>query len=379
MRKAIGSFLRKSGDGNSPKSRNHSPEPASKNSSFRSSIRSNLSVSHERIPGETKGTGTYDREYAVNLDDYCEPPRKLKSNLTFDDFEDCALYAEGTNAVIYRALYNSVDVVIKMVKKEAAHNEIVADEFDMELSILKHCDHPNVIRYHGSGTVPRQFIVMEFLDEGTLGELFVRSDRSKRIDSKSPPLITFRDALHYGHGLAEALHYLHTTCVPGVSIIHRDLKPDNIGISDGVVKLFDFGLSICVQRTSSSSETYEMTGCTGTMRYMSPEVALGNAYSEKVDVYSFGVILWQMATDNIPYKKVTKAEFMESVVRGGSRPPVNPEWPSDFIELLETCWTSKAEARPSFDIVARVLEDLLEDYDNGRLEAPAPRMSSTRK
>jgi len=75
---------------------------------------------------------------------------------------------------------------------------------------------------------------------------------------------------------------------------------------DGKLKLFDFGLCTCVKRRQSSNESYEMTGNTGSLRYMAPEVALKAPYSEKADVYSFGIMIWQMARDRVPFKgKIT--------------------------------------------------------------------------
>ena len=81
------------------------------------------------------------------------------------------------------------------------------------------------------------------------------------------------------------MDYLHSRCHPGASIIHRDLKPDNVGFSaDGTLKLFDLGLCTCV-RTIVDDQPYAMTGCTGSLRYMAPEVTLRLPYTEKVDVY----------------------------------------------------------------------------------------------
>ena len=69
-----------------------------------------------------------------------------------------------------------------------------------------------------------------------------------------------------------------------------------------MLKLFDFGLCTCVKKHDDDTQTYEMTGNTGSLRYMAPEVALKQPYNEKADVYSFGIMVWQMARDRIPYK-----------------------------------------------------------------------------
>ena len=89
-------------------------------------------------------------------------------------------------------------------------------------------------------------------------------------------------------------------------VIHRDLKPENIGVdSNGRLKLFDFGLGRCVKKRSKDTESYKMTGETGTLRYMAPEVVLSKPYTEKVDTYSFGIVVWTMATNTVAFAALT--------------------------------------------------------------------------
>ena len=138
-----------------------------------------------------------------------------------------------------------------------------------------------------------------------------------------------------------------------------DLKPDNVGFTtDGSLKLFDFGLCTCVKKRSSDSQVYEMTGNTGSLRYMAPEVALQQPYTEKADVYSFGIMVWQMARDRLPFKGMSKAEFMEQVVAKRVRPKIDRHWPAEFTELLTSCWQHEQSLRPSFKQVVAVLSGL---------------------
>lgn len=111
---------------------------------------------------------------------------------------------------------------------------------------------------------------------------------------------TLQEVLKIAKDLAEALDYIHTQVHRDAMIIHRDLKPENLGLSaDGRLKLFDFGLCRCVQKRTSENDAYEMTGNTGSLRYMAPEVVLNRGYNEKVDVFSFAVVMWTIAREKV--------------------------------------------------------------------------------
>lgn len=130
--------------------------------------------------------------------------------------------------------------------------------------------------------------------------------------------------------------------------------------------MFDFGLATCVKKRSCSSESYELTGYTGTRAYMAPEVALRRAYNEKVDIYSFGILLWQILTGMIPFQDYSKEEHMKLVVIGGQRPPlVDIDGPGGFCipttlaQLLQQCWHADPNMRPSSSRVLMILDSLL--------------------
>ena len=125
------------------------------------------------------------------------------------------------------------------------------------------------------------------------------------------------------------------------------------------MKLFDFGLSTCVKSRTKTDEAYEMTGYTGSLRYMAPEVVLRKPYSEKADVFSFGIMLWQMASDKVPFKGFSKDEFVSQVVYQGLRPKLDRSWPNAFNQLLKQCWDHNPINRPSFTIVVMELNKLL--------------------
>lgn len=139
------------------------------------------------------------------------------------------------------------------------------------------------------------------------------------------------------------------------------MKPDNVGFAaDGSIRLFDFGLSTCVKKRQYCTQQYKMTKCTGSLRYMAPEVALGKPYSEKVDVFSYSMVLWQMAKGIQPFCEIhQKNEFLNTIIKNDERPQVDKQWPKEFSNLLTRCWDTNPEKRPCFKNIVEYLEILL--------------------
>ena len=111
-----------------------------------------------------------------------------------------------------------------------------------------------------------------------------------------------------------------------------------------------------------------MTGYTGSLRYMAPEVALRLPYTEKVDVYSFAIVVWQMARDRVPFKGLNRDEFFEQIVANGERPKLDKAWPPAFTDLITQCWHKDPSKRPSFDEVVAGLDELIKSA--GKKAAP---------
>jgi len=198
------------------------------------------------------------------------------------------------------------------------------------------------------------------------------------------------ERLSVGLGIAKALAYLHHR-----RMIHRDLKPANIGFAlDGHTPiLFDMGLcrtmpssnsTYCTNTNNSSDSTeqyFEMSGKTGTVRYMSPEVRNAQPYNEKADVYSFVHVLWEvLALEGKPYAGFSKAMHMVRVVQGGERPSLDPyqqqhhnhnnkkaeKWPPRVCDLLQTSWNVHPEKRYSMKRIQQILEEVIADVQSRR-------------
>lgn len=201
---------------------------------------------------------------------------------------------DGGNNWIHTAVVNGKAVVVKTLKPECQDLALAINELESELEIHAKLSHLHIVNLVGAGVTSKgyRFIVLERLDGGTLSQVLgydtrIR-DRRRRFWKKKS--FSFVDVLTHARSLAAALAYLHGRAIPGCMVIHRDLKPDNIGFTlDGTLKVLDFGLARLVENSSPySDQVYHMSGETGSLRYMSPEVADSRPYNHKADVYSFG-------------------------------------------------------------------------------------------
>lgn len=122
--------------------------------------------------------------------------------------------------------------------------------------------------------------------------------------------------------------------------------------------LFDLGLCALINERATVSQTYQMTGGTGSLRYMAPEVALNQPYSEKADVYSFGVIFWQMLRDEMPYSGASRVSYLKYACTMGERPDLPLTWTKEVKELVAACWHQDSTERPAFKDVCVSLEVL---------------------
>lgn len=206
---------------------------------------------------------------------------KVSFNMSWSDFSYIEHRVDSSSCHIYSAYWQQRPVILKLIKADRMQSQQALGEFETEANILSRVRHPNIIKLLGSGQEPRPFLVLELLDGGSLSHsLGLRSDQHTPVEKHA---FSYMETLQFALSLASALDYLHNNWIPGVHILHRDLKPDNIGwTADGSLKLFDFGLAVCVRSQEVKSETYELTGNTGTLRYMAPEVALGKQYNQSV-------------------------------------------------------------------------------------------------
>lgn len=139
------------------------------------------------------------------------------------------------------------------------------------------------------------------------------------------------------------------------------------------MKIFDFGLAkeLDPSLRHGCTEYYELSGNTGSLRYMSPEVARSEPYNLSADVYSFGLLLWQVCSLDLPYDGMNRQDHSELVVHGNERPPLDSSWSTPLRILMKRAWEPDPGVRPSMDSIYKILKReilSLRDGDDTGLE-----------
>jgi len=240
-----------------------------------------------------------------------------------------AQLGKGAFGVVYKGTIFGKAVAIKKLNKQDFSSEVL-EEFVKEVKVMCRIRHPNVVLFMGACTDPGHLaIVTELLPKGSLETLL-----------KNNTCLPFQK-FAMAKDVALALNWLH--CSQG--ILHLDLKPANLLVDENWnVKLADFGLSSLKHNVQSGQMV-------GTPWFMAPEILLQKQYDEKADVYSFGIVLWQMYTNELqPYGDRIKTlnQLIESVAHKGERPRIPDDCPKELVDTIKACWHSNPQERPSF-------------------------------
>lgn len=200
--------------------------------------------------------------------------------------------------------------------------------------------HPNIVMFLGACTKPPHLcIILEYCSKGSLWSCL--HDTGIKISWEFKRKIAL--------DIAKGVLYLHNQNPP---ILHRDLKSLNILLDSACnAKLADFGWT--------RIKAKKMTSKIGTYQWMAPEVIAGFKYTEKADVFSFGVILWELATRKPPYYGIDGTEVSRKVIKEDLRPEIKErDCPVKFFELMNQCWDRSPENRPFFDEIIESLESM---------------------
>jgi serine/threonine protein kinase len=244
----------------------------------------------------------------------------------------------------------------------------------IEVKFLHALSHPNIVKMRGVFQTddpfhPDYFLVMDRLS-GTLKERVVEWKRlttswrsfvsAKRWNGTFlKELMTERLRINYD--IASAFCYIHSN-----KLVYRDIKPENIGFDvRGNVKVFDFGLTkVLDPELRNSQGMFHMTSLTGSFPYMAPEVASMDPYNEKCDVFSFGILIWEVLSLQIAYFAVAKSSFgcYRRVAKSLKRLPISRKWPVMTKHVMQSSWNHTPEQRPSMTTIRSMLRVDLEFF-----------------
>ena len=235
---------------------------------------------------------------------------------------------EGHFATIFVGKMNGQEVVIKKPKRQLYGYD---KNLHNEATLVAKIKHDNIVKVHGISKKP-QAIVMERLHA-----------HLRRVLRKQAGDITISQRWTWLSNIAAGLGYLHSLAPV---IIHRDIKPHNILITSdlSMAKIIDFGLST----TMDGQFIRDKISARGSPLWMAPEVLMEGELNEKVDVYAFGLVVWETLTTQKPFNEYTHLEaFRKAVVDKHVRPPIPTDWPDGLTSLVESLWAPLAEDRPS--------------------------------
>ncbi|KAJ3700720.1 hypothetical protein LUZ61_004425 [Rhynchospora tenuis] len=261
-------------------------------------------------------------------------------------------FASGRHSRIYHGIYKEREVAIKMIsqpEEDAALATQLEFQFTSEVSLLFRLRHPNIITFVAACKKPPVFcIITEYMSGGSL---------RKYLHKQGPNSLPLKTVLKIALDIARGMNYLHSQ-----GILHRDLKSENILLGDDMsVKVADFGIS-CVE-----SECGTAKGFASTYRWMAPEMIKEKSHTKKVDVYSFGIVLWELLTGLVPFNGLTPEQAAFAVAQKNARPPMPTSCPMAISHLIDQCWASNPLKRPDFDQIVA----LLESYKKSLEEDPA--------
>ncbi|CAL5051418.1 unnamed protein product [Urochloa decumbens] len=265
------------------------------------------------------------------------------------DLEELRELGSGTFGTVYHGKWRGSDVAIKRINDrcfagKASEQERMRTDFWNEAVKLASLHHPNVVAFYGvvlDGPGGSVATVTEYMANGSLRQALQRHE--KIFDRRRRLLIAM--------DVAFGMEYLH-----GKNIVHFDLKSDNLLVNlrdpqRPICKVGDLGLSKVKCQTLISG------GVRGTLPWMAPELLNGSSslVSEKVDVFSFGIVMWELLTGEEPYAELHYGAIIGGIVNNTLRPVVPESCDPQWRALMEQCWAAEPSERPSFTEIGKSL------------------------
>jgi predicted ATPase/tRNA A-37 threonylcarbamoyl transferase component Bud32 len=267
------------------------------------------------------------------------PSRALTSGARLGPYQILSPLGAGGMGEVYRALDTRLgrNVALKVLPERYSQNPDLRQRLEREARAVSKLSHPNICTLHDIGHQQGvDFLVFEFVEGKTLRQLLASGVLSMR--KVIPVAVQIADGLAHAHELG---------------VIHRDLKPENLMVSNETVKILDFGLAKLVLDGEELSESCatalqtELGMVLGTVGYMSPEQASGRALDFRSDQFSFGLVLYELATGTRAFQRKTQAQTLLALVQEEPEPmgSLNPEIPPPFCWVVERCLAKEPEKR----------------------------------
>ncbi|XP_045775097.1 mitogen-activated protein kinase kinase kinase 7-like [Maniola jurtina] len=278
---------------------------------------------------------------ASNVQDSPVVQQTFVEEIDYNEIQELQVVGKGAFGVVWKGLWRNKFVAVKHINSEAERRE-----FAIEVRQLSRVCHPNIVRLYGACTQGAQVcLVMEYAEGGSLYNV---------LHIRPKPKYTAAHAMSWARQCAEGVAYLHA--MKPKPLIHRDLKPPNLLLVAGGQKL-----KICDFGTAADKATY-MTNNKGSAAWMAPEVFEGSSYTEKCDVFSWGIILWEVLSRRKPFEEGGSAFRIMWAVHTGQRPNLIEGCPEPIEQLMTQCWHKVPVERPSMAEVVEIMRALCEFF-----------------